>query len=136
MAITSYRLYCENCNDDTVVRRDEDERSTDWNVESLIDHSGICPSCDPTINVDELQSADGGEDVGEGEVAQEEPIDLLTLDSIGEKAASNLRRKGYDTVESIAEASDEKLLDVKWVGSKGLLSLRERAKQLEPQKRW
>jgi hypothetical protein len=126
MTVTSYRLYCEDCDNETVVRGDESKRDTNWSVGSLINHNGTCPSCDPTVDLDELQKCD----------EYHESVDLLALDGIGQKAASNLERAGYDTVEKIAEASDEDLLDVRWVGEGGLLSLRERAKQLEPQQRW
>jgi len=126
MTVVSYRLYCEECNNQTVIRDDEDERDTHWMIGSLIHHKGTCPSCDPTVNLDELE--DGEE--------YHESVELLSLDGIGQKAASNLERAGYDTVENITDASDDDLLDVDWVGEKGLLSLRERTKQLEPQQRW
>lgn len=126
MTVTSYRLYCDDCDNETVVRSDEDERDTYWSVGSLVYHNGTCPSCNPMFDSDELENDD----------EHHESVELQELDGIGQKAASNLERAGYDTVESIANASDEDLLDVKWVGEKGLLSLRERAKQLEPQQRW
>lgn len=126
MTVTSYRLYCEDCDNETVVRSDEDGRDTHWSIGSLINHKGTCPSCDPTVEIDELNNSH----------EYYESVDLLALDGIGQKAASNLERVGYDTVENISESSDEELLDVKWVGEKGLLSLRERTKQLEPQQRW
>jgi predicted flap endonuclease-1-like 5' DNA nuclease len=91
-----------------------------------LNHKGTCPSCDPTVDLAEINA---GEEYYES-------VDLQSLDGIGQKAASNLRRAGYDTVEDIADASNDDLLDVKWVGEKGLFSLRERAKQLDPQLRW
>jgi len=126
MTVTSYRLYCDDCNNETVVRADENARDTYWSVGSLVHHKGTCPSCNPTVDLDELENGD----------EYHESVELQALEGIGQKAASNLERAGYDTVENIADASDEDLLDVKWVGEKGLRSLRERAKQLEPQQRW
>jgi predicted flap endonuclease-1-like 5' DNA nuclease len=89
-------------------------------------NKGICPSCNPTVNLDELDDGD----------AYHESVELRSLDGIGEKAATNLERAGYDTVEEIASATDEELLDVSWVGETALLSLKQRAKTLDPQQRW
>lgn len=125
MTVTSYRLYCEKCDNEEVIR----ERNLDdspWKVKSLPYHEGLCPACNDAVNLDDL---DDGEQYA-GNLALEE------LDNIGAKAAENLREAEYDNTKAIADASDEELLDVSWVGEKALFSLKEAAKELEPQKRW
>lgn len=42
--MTLYRLYCQDCGDDTVVRESELD-ATEWAVESLHFHEGRCPEC-------------------------------------------------------------------------------------------
>jgi hypothetical protein len=54
-----------------------------------------------------------------------ERVPFEELDGIGEKAASNLRDAGYETVNDVARASDDELLEIAWVGEKGLNSIRE-----------
>lgn len=126
MTVTSYRLYCDDCGNETVVRESEKRRDTHWSVNSLTHHNGTCPSCNPKVDISEL----------EDEKEYHEYVELQTLDNIGAKAASNLSQAGYDTVEAISKASDEQLLDVSWVGERALHSLKERTMDLEPQKRW
>lgn len=126
MTVVSYRLYCDECDAETVVRDDERERDTSWKVQTLFKNTGLCPSCNPTISLSEI---DNGEEY-------HEEIALRSLDGIGEKAASNLERAGYDTVESITQATEDELLAVDWVGDKALHSLKERTMQLDPQERW
>lgn len=129
MAVTAYRLNCTDCDDRAVVAGEESRRDTDWVVDSLTGLRGTCPECNPTIT--ETATAD---DSAETESAEE--IELTALDSIGATAASNLADAGYDTVEAVRDASDEALLDVSWVGEKGLRALRERVGQLPTQQRW
>jgi ERCC4-type nuclease len=126
MSITSYRLYCDDCENESVVRGDESKRDTDWSVGSLANHTGTCPSCNPTIDTNRLDEDE----------KEYESVMLQELDGIGQTAASNLRRAGYDTVEQITAASDTELLDVKWVGEKGVQSLREEVNNIKPQERW
>jgi DNA-directed RNA polymerase alpha subunit len=125
MAITSYRLYCQQCDAETVVR-DNEMDNTHWKIVNLPYNEGVCAHCNDVINVAELDDVD----------EREEPIDLQSLDNIGASGAENLREAGYDTVESVAAASDEELLDVPWVGEKALFSLKEAAKAHSPQERW
>ena len=122
MTVTSYRLYCEECDRETVVRESETE-STEWIVNSLYEHSGRCPWCNPNATPSE-EAHDDSEPI---------EISLASLDAIGETSAQNLARAGYDTVEAVTEASDEEILDVAWVGDKALQSLRERAAELNKQ---
>lgn len=82
---------------------------------------------------------DGEESFAVTEVSSENAerdVSFEELEGIGEKAAQNLRSEGYRTYGDIARAPDDKLLDVSWVGEKGLHSLREAVNQLEPQERW
>jgi predicted flap endonuclease-1-like 5' DNA nuclease len=129
VAIASYRLYCTDCDRETVVRKAERFRDTNWKVTSLGQNKGTCPHCDPTTDVSELTD--------ESE-ADEEPIDLQALDGIGQTAAENLTRAGYDTVEMIQRVKDRDLLEVDWVGETAVQSLKERANCLNshPQDRW
>lgn len=52
-------------------------------------------------------------------------MEFENYDGIGAKGAENLRNAGYKNERDIQNASDEELLDVSWVGEKGLTSLRE-----------
>jgi DNA-directed RNA polymerase alpha subunit len=128
MAIVSYRLYCSDCDEETVVKESELDDSP-WKVGNIYYHDGLCPRCAQAPRSADSQSASETE-------PEPKELELEELDNIGAKAAENLREAGYDTVESIAEVSDEELLDVSWVGEKALFSLKEAAKQHEPQKRW
>lgn len=132
MAVTAYRLTCTDCDAQTVVAGEPARRDTDWAIDSLTGLRGTCPACDPTVT----ETATDDDTAATAATESEETIDLTSLDSIGETAASNLADAGYDTVEAVRAASDEALLDVSWVGEKGLLALRERVGQLPPQQRW
>jgi len=125
-SICSYRLYCTDCGNDDTVYKDQDRRDTHWKVKSLINHEGVCPSCNEMVDLDDLE--DGEE--------YHEVIELRKLDGIGDKAATNLERKDYTTVEKIQSLPDDELLAVDWVGQKALESLKERTMQLDPQQRW
>jgi DNA-directed RNA polymerase alpha subunit len=125
-SVCSYRLYCTDCGNDDTVYKDQDRRDTHWKVESLINHEGVCPSCNEMVDLDDLED---GEDY-------HEVIELRKLDGIGDKAATNLERKDYTTVEKIQSLPDDELLAVDWVGQKALESLKERTMQLDPQQRW
>lgn len=125
MAVVSYRLHCTDCSNEEFIRRDRLD-SSPWKAHSVAANSGLCPACNEAVDLSEIDDDD----------SYEQEIALEELDHIGKKAAQNLREAEYDTVERIAAASDEEMLDVSWVGEKGLLSLKEAAKQLEPQQRW
>lgn len=88
---------------------------------------------------DEYESQDGRKEQHYAE-AMHEAVDILTgdesaddrqavpfdnLDNIGQTAADNLREAGYSTKGDVRGASDEELLDVSWVGEKGVTSIRE-----------
>ena len=53
-----------------------------------------------------------------------ETIDFENLDNIGETAASNLNDAGYETVGDVSRASDDELLEIAWLGEKGVESIR------------
>ena len=128
MSIVSYRLYCADCDEETVVREDKIDDSS-WKVNTLAYNDGLCPRCAQTPRSADSQLASETE-------SEPETIELEELDEIGAKAAENLREAGYDTDEKLVEASDEELLDVSWVGEKALFSLKEATKQHDPQQRW
>lgn len=125
MTVVSYRLYCQECDNEGVVREEELDE-TPWKVISIPFNEGLCPACNDAVDLSEVADSD----------SYEEELDLEGLDHIGAKAAQNLREAGYNTVESIADASDEELLDVSWVGEKALFSLKEAAREHPPQQRW
>lgn len=124
MSVVSYRLYCQDCDEETVVRESKIEDSP-WSVKTLAYNEGLCPRCNDAVELGDVDWS-----------PEPEELELEELDGIGAKAAQNLREAGYDTIESIADASDEQLLDVSWVGEKALFSLKEAAKQHDPQQRW
>lgn len=125
MTIVSYRLYCNDCENEEVIREDDLDDSP-WKATSLVYNEGLCPRCNDAVDLSEVSDSD----------SYEKELELEGLDSIGSKAAQNLREAGYDTFESVADASDDEILSVSWVGNKALFSLKEAAKQHEPQERW
>lgn len=106
MTKVSYRIRCEDCEADTVIK-EEDFDDSSWSINSPHQHSGLCPSCDPTHH-----SAD-------------QEVRFEQLDNIGESGAENLRESGIVTRQDVMDASDEDILDVSWVGDGGLESIRE-----------
>jgi DNA-directed RNA polymerase alpha subunit len=124
MAIASYRLYCRNCDAETVVRESEVDESH-WSVSSLYFNEGVCPDCNG-VDLSKVSESD----------SESVEIEFEELDHIGTKAAQKLREAGYRTTEDVRRASDDELLSVDWIGDKGLFSLKERVKQHPPQQRW
>lgn len=124
MSVVSYRLYCQDCDEETVVRESEIEDSP-WSVQTLAYNEGLCPRCNDTVDLEDVDWS-----------PEPEELELEDLDGIGAKAAENLREAGYDTDQKLREASDDDLLDVAWVGEKALFSLKEATKQHDPQQRW
>lgn len=55
---------------------------------------------------------------------EDKPIPFEDLSNIGEKAAGNLRDAGYETCADVMVVDDDELLDVSWVGEKGVQSIR------------
>lgn len=115
MTVVSYRLYCQDCENNEVIR-EEDIDASPWSVVSVYSNAGLCPRCNDAVKLSEVSDGD----------SYKKQVTLEELDNIGSKAAQNLREAGYDTVESIAEASDEELLEVSWVGEAALSSLNEK----------
>jgi len=62
---------------------------------------------------------------GEGEAAAATPVDLTEAPGIGEKTAAALTEAGFDTVQSLLEASEEDLEAVEGLGPKTAANLRE-----------
>ena len=125
VTVTSYRIYCTECDNEEVIREDNFEDSP-WKIIAPHYYKGLCPRCNKAVDLSKVENG----------AQYEESLRLEDLDNIGTKAAQNLREAGYDSSESVAKASDDELLGVSWVGEKALLSLKEAAKELEPQKRW
>lgn len=116
MTIVAYRLYCDECTNDVVIR---ESRMDDhpWKVKSKTYHSGLCPACNPSAEAD-------------GEYArQHEEVPFENLDNIGDTGAENLRDAGIITRQHVSEASDEKILNVAWVGDGGLKAIREEVQE-------
>lgn len=112
MSIVSYRLYCTDCTNDEVIRED---RMADhpWKLKSKINHEGLCPACNPSVEAEGKYSR------------QHEEVNFKDLDDIGDKGAENLRNEGIVTREDVSNASDEEILNVPWIGDGGLSSIRE-----------
>jgi len=112
MSVVSYRLYCDECTNDVVIR---ESRMADhpWRVNSKPNHSGLCPACNPSAEAD-------------GEYArQHEEVPFEDLDNIGASGAENLRDAGIITRQHVADATDEELLDISWIGEGGLKAIRQ-----------
>lgn len=114
MTVVSYRLYCQECTNDEVIREDAME-DTLWKVINLHYHEGLCPACNDAVDPDE--------DSGYAKCHQDVPFE--SLDAIGEAGAENLREKGIVTRQDVQNATDEEILDTSWVGEKGLKSIRQ-----------
>lgn len=93
-----------------------DEHS--WKVNSKVNHSGLCPSCNDAVTDVDRESAS---------IKSREVI-FDNLDAIGEAGADNLRDNGIVTRKDVLEASDEEILDTAWIGEKGLKSIRQEVK--------
>lgn len=114
MAIVSYRIRCDGCSSETVIREDRMEESV-WKINSKINHSGLCPACNDALDDSEM----------DGYSRDEERVPFEKLDNIGDTGADNLREKGIVTRADVAETSDEEILETAWVGKKGLKSIRQ-----------
>jgi hypothetical protein len=114
MSIVAYRIRCDDCTNETVLREDDIEESL-WVVNSRTNHSGLCPACNEAVDPDD--------DSEYSKCHQEVPFE--ELDSIGDSGASNLREKGIVTRQDVQNASDDEILDTSWVGEKGLQSIRQ-----------
>lgn len=124
MTVVSYRLYCQECDEETVVRESEIDESP-WKVNTLAYNDGLCPRCNDMVDLEDVDWS-----------PEPEELELEELDGIGAKAAQNLREAGYDSDMALREASDDELLDVAWVGEKALFSLKEAVQAHPPQQRW
>lgn len=112
MAIVSFRIYCTECDAETVLRKDK-ETDSNWKVNNFYDQSAVCPDCRRDISI---VAKEDEEDAAE--------IIFEELDSIGVTAAENLRNAGFITTQDIETASDDDLLAVSWIGDAALESLR------------
>lgn len=112
MAVVSFRIYCEDCTNEEVIRDDEIADSP-WSISNKYYHTGICPSCNPAVSTDTASSSN-----------DERRVQFEELDSIGAKGASNLREAGIVTRQDVKNASDDDVLSVAWVGESGLESIR------------
>lgn len=117
MAVVSYRLYCDSCDNEAVVRGDEMDESL-WQVNSKTQHSGLCPECNPSVSVDDMQEA------RESREDDDEAVEFEQVDGVGKSVADALRRDGVRTRGDVRLASDTKLLEVKGVGQSKVDSIR------------
>jgi ERCC4-type nuclease len=90
-----------------------------WSNLSPSTNSGVCRSCNKTA------VSDDSDDSNDSDGAETE-LSFEQLDAIGESGASNLRAAGFVTVSDVKNASDEDLLDVSWIGEKGVQSIRQK----------
>jgi len=114
MTVVSYRIYCDECTNEKVIRESAMEDSL-WKINSKNAHSGLCPACNDAV--------DPNEDSDYAKCHQEVPFE--DLDAIGNAGAENLREKGIVTRQDVQNATDNKILDTSWVGDKGLRSIRQ-----------
>jgi hypothetical protein len=113
MAIVSYRIHCEDCSNEQVIKEREMDEHV-WVVSSKVNHAGLCPSCNETIQSDE----------DDKESQKEQRVPFETFDNIGVTGAENLREAGIVSREDTLDATDEEILSVSWVGEGGLKSIR------------
>lgn len=118
MTVVSYRIYCDECDNEQVIREDKMEDHI-WKINSKVEHSGLCPACNDTVDVDESSDY----------ARQHEDVPFEDLDNIGASGAENLREKGIVTRQDVSNTSDEEILDTSWVGEKGLKSIREEVQE-------
>jgi len=112
MAITSYRIYCNECSRNEVIREDYMDEHP-WKIEDKTHHSGLCPVCNSAFD-------DSAADFDDGIIE----VAFTELRGIGDKTAENLRSAGYETKQDIREASDEELSSISGVGKTSIDSLR------------
>jgi DNA-directed RNA polymerase alpha subunit len=112
MAITSYRIYCDECSRDVVIK-ESNMREHPWRILTKHEHTGICPVCNPSIDESAAEFDDGTLS-----------ISFTDLRGIGDGTAANLREAGFETRDDIRETDDETLLDISGVGKRSLDSLR------------
>jgi hypothetical protein len=118
MAIVSYRIYCDSCSNQTVIREDRMDDHI-WKINSKVSHSGVCPACNDAVDLDEDSDY----------ARQHEEVPFEDLDAIGKAGAENLREKGIITRQNVSNASNEEILDTSWVGKKGLKSIRREVQE-------
>lgn len=122
MAIVSYRLYCqkEDCSTEKVIPEERIDDSL-WKIITLHYHEGICPACNPSVDVSDADEA--------CPPFKDDDVPFAELDAIGESGAENLREKGIVTRQDVADSSDEEILETSWVGEKGLASIRQEVQE-------
>jgi predicted flap endonuclease-1-like 5' DNA nuclease len=72
----------------------------------------------PDYESDSFAKTDTGSSSGE-------EIQFEELEGIGETGANNLREAGIVTTDDVYTAADEDILNISWVGEKGLQSIRD-----------
>lgn len=123
MAVVSYRIRCDSCPQQTVVRDDKIEESL-WKVNSKTSHSGVCPDCNPSVAEDDI------EDAREGREDDDEAVEFSKIDGVGDGAASSLRRSGVRTRGDVRRYSVEKLCSANGVGRGKAESIKEYVRNL------
>lgn len=118
MSVVSYRIYCDECSNETVIRESNFEDSL-WKVNSPHQHSGVCPECNDMVSVDDM------EDARESREDDDEAVEFEEVDGVGASTADALRRKGIRTRGDVRLASDAKLLKVSGIGQSKVDAIRE-----------
>lgn len=119
MTVVSYRIYCDECSNEQVIREEED---TLWKINSIFQNSGVCPECNDMVSVEEIK------DARESREDDSEAVEFESVDGIGSSSAEALRRKGIRTRGDVRRSSDAKLLGVSGVGQSKVDAIRERVK--------
>jgi len=117
MTVVSYRIYCEECSNERVIREEEE---TLWRISSIYQNSGVCPECNDMVSVEDIESS------RESREDDSEAVEFETVDGIGSTTADALRCKGIRTRGDVRRSSDAKLLGVSGIGEGKVDSIRER----------
>ena len=108
--IVSMRVHCTDCDNETVIRRDQVERSN-WVVNSLYSHTGQCPKCNDKLVV--------------RRDTQIRETKLQELPGIGPTVEQNLNDElGIENLDDARSFSEEELREVDGVGDRVIKSIR------------
>jgi len=114
MSVISYRIYCDDCTRDTVIReRFIESTSHPWKVNNKYNHSGLCPVCNPVIDEDDSEFDDSDIE-----------LELESLRGIGSKTAERLRENDIVTKKDVRSVTIKELQDIKGMGKTSIESLK------------
>lgn len=118
MTVVAYRIECEKCRNDEVLRDAELDDAL-WKVESRTNHDGLCPECNPAVSIDDMEEA------REEREDDAEAVEFEKVPGVGQSTADALRRAGVRTRGDVRLASDAKLLEVNGIGESKVACIKE-----------